>query len=100
MMKKLKVLEKHVRLKLRTMLKLKGWFVFYNLQTMGAYKGLSDLVAVKRGIVIWIEVKKPGGRQATHQIKFQRDIEAAGGYYFCADSWSAVDAYLKEHGWD
>jgi len=89
-----KVLERHVRLKLQTLLKVKGWFVYYNLQTMGSYVGLSDLTIVKDGVVVWLEIKKPGGKQSPKQIIFQKNIEAAGGNYFVADDWAPLEKYL------
>jgi len=102
-MAKIKVLEKHVRKKIVTMLQIKRWYVYWNLQGLGCKTGLSDLVAVKNGIVIWIEVKKPGGKQSPGQITFEADITGAGGNYVCAASWDAVDNYiegLKKQGFD
>lgn len=62
-------------------LRLNGWFVYYNLQGLGCYPGLPDLVATKAGRTIHIELKRPGGKQRPHQREFQRRLEEAGGTY-------------------
>ncbi len=73
--------ESEVRRAVRDYLRLKGWFVFHNLQGLGCYPGLADLTAVKAGRVVYVELKRPGGRQRKAQRRFQQDLEAAGGEY-------------------
>ena len=58
-----------------------GWFNFHVLQGMGAYKGVPDRIAIKNGIVLFIEVKQPKGKQSDNQIGFEKDIWQAGGHY-------------------
>ena len=76
--------ETEIRGQLREFLEWQGWFVFYHLQGLGSYPGLPDLQAVKGGRTLYIEVKRPGGRQSTRQLKFQQELEAAGGTYVLA----------------
>lgn len=76
-----KLKEKDIRNQIQDYLRWQGWFVFYNLQGLGCYPGLSDLVAVKDGRVIFLEIKTPRGRQSKKQKEFQRDLEEAGGEY-------------------
>jgi len=76
--------ESDIRRQIQDYLRWTGWFVYYNLQGLGSYPGLSDLVAIKGGQVVHIEVKVPGGRQSEKQKKFQEDLEAAGGEYILA----------------
>ncbi len=84
---KAKMTETDIRRQLRDYLKMKGWFVYHNLAGLGSYAGLSDLVAVKDGRVVHIEVKRPGtGKQSDNQVKFQSDLESAGGEYVIARS--------------
>ena len=45
--------ESEVCRQIQDYLKWQGWFVFYLLQGLGSYPGLSDLVAVKGG---WVAV--------------------------------------------
>jgi len=48
---------------------------------MGAYKGIPDIIAIKNGRTLYIEVKRLGGKQSDHQILFQSNIWAKGGHY-------------------
>jgi Holliday junction resolvase len=81
-----KISETDIRRMLVSYMRVKGWFVYHNLAGLGCYPGLSDLVAVKDGRVIHIEVKKPGGRQSEKQKQFQDDLESHGGEYLIAMS--------------
>jgi len=83
-MKPVRVKESDIRRQIQEYLRWNGWFVYYNLQGLGCYPGLSDLVAVKKGKVVHIEIKRPSGRQSERQKKFQRKLEAAGGEYVLA----------------
>ncbi len=77
----MKITETDIRRQVQYYLRLKGWFVFYNLQGLGSYRGISDLIAVRDGRVLFIELKTARGRQSDHQKKFQADLEHAGGEY-------------------
>ena len=84
---KAKVSETDIRRMLVDYMRMKGWFVYHNLAGIGTYPGLSDLVAVKNGRVIHVEVKKPGtGRQSEKQEVFQYNLESHGGEYLIARS--------------
>ena len=85
--------ESEIRAQVQDYLRWKGWFVFYLLQGLGCYPGLSDLVAVKNGRVVFIELKTTRGRQSEYQRKFQADMEAAGGEYVLC---RGVDDLRKE----
>ncbi len=76
--------EKDIRKQIQDYLRWTGWFVYYNLAGLGSYPGLSDLVAVRGGRTVHIEVKAPKGVQSDRQRRFQQDIEAAGGTYILA----------------
>ena len=75
------VTETEIRKQVRDYLRIHKWFCFHVLQGLGAYKGISDLIAVKNGRVLFIELKTPRGQQSKYQRKFQADLEAAGGEY-------------------
>ncbi len=70
--------ESEIRAQVKEFLEWQGWFVFYYLQGLGSYPGLPDLQDVKGGRTIYIEIKRPGGRQSAKQKKFQQDLKAAG----------------------
>ncbi|GAI94549.1 unnamed protein product [marine sediment metagenome] len=78
---KIRITENNVKRLVKDYLDIKGYFHFPITQGLGAYKGIPDRIAVKNGKTIYIEVKKPGGKQSEHQIKFQVDLERAGGEY-------------------
>jgi hypothetical protein len=55
-----------------------------------AMRGVPDIIVVKDGKFIGIEVKQPKGRQSPEQTAFQQQCEAAGGQYFIARSLDDV----------
>ena len=77
-------------------LRIKGWLVMHMLQGLGSYAGLSDLVAIKRGRVVWIEVKTPKGILSDRQKKFRKEITEAGGEYIISRSLDDIMAWEKE----
>lgn len=80
-MSKLKLTEADIRRQVRDYLQIKGWFCFHVLQGLGAYRGISDLIAAKDGRVIFVELKTATGRQSEHQKRFEADLTSAGGEY-------------------
>lgn len=81
-MKGIEITEKDVRRVCKDYLLVKGWFVFHLLQGLGCYPGLTDMVAIKEGRVLFIELKRPGrSKQSKNQILFQADINRVGGEY-------------------
>ncbi len=62
-------------------LRLKGWFVFPIMQGALAYRGISDLIAIKQGRVLFVELKTAHGVLSDYQKKFQEDITTHGGEY-------------------
>ena len=80
-MSKPKVTEADIRRQVRDYLRVKGWFVFHILQGLGCYLGITDLIAVRDGRIVFIELKTKTGKQSDYQKQFQADLEAAGGEY-------------------
>lgn len=76
-----KATETQIRQQVRDYLRIRGWLCVHLLQGLGCYRGLSDLIAVKGGRVLFIELKTARGRQSDHQKKFQADLEYHGGEY-------------------
>jgi len=75
----IKILESDIKKQIKEYLKWNGWFCFHILAGMGMYKGIPDLIAIKNGILLFIEVKQAKGRQSLYQKKFQENIELYGG---------------------
>lgn len=82
----LKLKESQIQRAIKDYLQYTGWFVFKIQQGALSYKGIADLCAVKNGRTLWIEVKKPKGKQSEYQVQFQADIEEHGGEYMIARS--------------
>lgn len=64
------------------------------LVTMGLRSGVSDLVVLLPGRVIFIEVKDEKGKQSPAQIKFQQKVENLFFEYYLVRSVNAVSAIL------
>ena len=88
--------EKDIRRQIQDYLRWTGWTVFYHLQGLGSYRGMSDLQALKDGRAVFIEVKTAGGRQSEHQKKFQRLVENAGLEYVLARGIEDVEHLAGE----
>jgi hypothetical protein len=73
--------ETDVKRAVKAYLEAFGWFVYHNLQGIGCYRGLADLVAIRRGRHVYVECKSYRGRQSDWQRDFQTKLEAAGGEY-------------------
>lgn len=73
--------EKEIQNEIRRYLQIRGWYVIRIQQGMGAHKGLSDLIAVKSGRVVFAEIKTPRGRLSEYQERFREEIAAHGGEY-------------------
>lgn len=80
----LPVKEKDIQKAIKDYLKLKDWMVIKIHQSLGSYKGIADLYALKNGRSVWIEVKTPGGRQSIDQVAFEQEIKRHGGEYIIA----------------
>lgn len=90
-----KIKESVIQTHIKRYLQYKGWFVFKNHQSLGSYKGVSDLTAIKNGVVLWIEVKTEKGKLSEDQNRFRDDMIHAGGNYFVARSIDDVVDILK-----
>ncbi|MFH2042415.1 MAG: VRR-NUC domain-containing protein [Acidobacteriota bacterium] len=64
-------------------LEYRGWFVYRNHQSLGSYPGIPDLTALKNGRVVWIEVKRPGGKISEPQASFANNIQGQECEWFC-----------------
>jgi hypothetical protein len=72
-----------------------GWYTFHLQQSLGCHPGIADRYAIKDGVSVWIEFKKPGGRQSDYQKLFQAEVKRHGGVYILAKSVEDVIEGLK-----
>ena len=87
-----------VKNEVKDWLNIKGWFNFPILQGLGSYKGISDKIAVKDGIVLFIETKSEKGKLTPDEEQFMRDIVEHGGHHIIARGYEDIENYLKAIG--
>ena len=93
----MKISEKHIQKAILDYLAFKK--IFHYRQNSGAFKtesggymrtasvsGLPDIVAIKDGIYIGLEVKTATGIQSKEQREIQNRVTEAGGLYFVVRS--------------
>lgn len=51
------------------------------LKRMGVVAGVSDLIVVRRGLSLFVEIKAEGGRQSESQRAFEQRVLEAGAAY-------------------
>ena len=79
---------------IREYLALKKVFCFPVRQGAFAYKGISDLIAVKDGIIYAIEVKIGKDILSDSQRMFFQDVLNAGGWIIVAHSLDDIITWL------
>jgi len=63
-----------------------------------SYPGLPDRIAVKNGVVLFIEIKAPKGKLSEAQAWFGECIHAEDCYYIVARGYEDIEQYLNERG--
>lgn len=84
-----------IRRSITKALRENGWAVFYIFQGLGSYKGISDLIAIKDGTTVFIEVKTEIGRQSDYQKNFEMVCRAHGCTYILARSVDDIEELLN-----
>lgn len=70
------------------------------LKAEGVKTGVSDLcLPVKRGEYsgLYIEMKKPGGKETDEQKEFGAFVQSQGFGYVCCDNWEKAVQVLQEY---
>jgi hypothetical protein len=81
----------------RQYLGFKGYRVYNIASGAFAHKGISDLIALKDGRTLFIEIKAPKGKQSVYQAQFQEEVEGAGCIYLLVNNFD-VFMELMESG--
>jgi hypothetical protein len=68
------------------------------LKRLGAKAGMPDIGIIHRGRIMFLEVKRFGGRQSPEQIATMHEIWDAGGVYVCAYGLDHCIAVLETWG--
>jgi hypothetical protein len=76
--------ESYIRKQVKDYLEWCKWFVFPIRQHLGCYPGLPDLIAIRDGRVLCIEIKTEKGKLSGCQEVFKINWEEHGGEYIVA----------------
>ena len=93
--RKVKITEKSVMLECTTRLAYSGWRCLRVPPSIYASKGWCDVIAIRKGVVLFIEFKGPTGKQSLTQQVFQQLIEDAGGNYVLVRSWADMENAIE-----
>lgn len=75
-----------------------GWFIFpVSQRGYHCYAGISDYIALKNGVVLFIEVKTGTGKLSLSQKEFGVNVTDKGGHYVLARSWQDVSEYIRQY---
>jgi hypothetical protein len=80
MMKK-KNLHTQIKNAVKEFLQWHKWYVVEIANGPFGTKGVSDLIAVRRGATCFIEIKTPTGELSPHQLIFRSEISGHGNWY-------------------
>lgn len=94
--KEIRITESDIQRQIKEFLQWHGWFVVKIHQSLGSYKGIADLYALKDGQHVWIEVKTPKGQLSEYQVKFMGDVVKHGGRYIVAKGIEDVEYLCKK----
>jgi Holliday junction resolvase len=88
--------ESQIQTDIKDYLTWSGWFVF-KIHQQGKYcfRGITDLIAIKNGLTIYVEIKTPKGRLSDDQISFMENIKNHGGIHIVARSLDDIRENLK-----
>ena len=70
-----------------------GWYVMRIQQSLGCHKGISDLIAIKNGITMFVETKSPKwrGKLNPDQVEFKKQVEEHGSIFVLIDRMEQVE---------
>jgi hypothetical protein len=78
------------------------WFIFPNVEGKSksgrvSYPGITDLTAIKGGVILWIEIKVDKDELRPAQEKFRDNIIAKGGHWIeCRDGMNNLVSYIEK----
>ena len=89
--------EKQIQTDIQEYLRYSGWFCFkIHQQGKFCYRGITDLIAIKDGLTIYVEVKAEKAKLAADQMKFMDDVKDHGGVHIVARSIDDVRNVIKK----
>ena len=93
----LQLLEKDILRLCIDYLKVNRWMVLnFSRHEDPDIAGVADIYALRKGRGIWIEFKRPKGKQQENQIKFEDGIKGHGGEYIVIKSLDQLMNFLQD----
>jgi hypothetical protein len=83
----------------RTIREFLQWNHWYVAMVQGGpfgTPGISDLIAVRGGRTLFLEVKTPTGTLSAAQIEFGGEVKTQGGEYYVVRSIEDVEKIIKD----
>jgi Holliday junction resolvase len=91
------ILEADVKRSLKRYLKARGWLVTTNVQQgFGCVRGRPDLEALKKGITIYIECKRPGEKPTPAQREYLMMLKSYGAICLVISSGDEIVRDIDE----
>ena len=87
--------EKDIKSQVKDYLAIKGLFNFPILQGIGAYRGIPDRVLHFKGKVVYLEIKKLGGKLSKYQEEFGEQCALDGIDYFVVRSIEDLQGMIE-----
>ena len=87
--------ETDLKQQLKDYLSVKGIFNYHLLQGIGSYKGIPDRILHYGGRVIYLEIKKPGGKLSKYQVVFEQQCCLDDIRYVVVHSLEELQEALK-----
>ncbi len=87
--------ENDIKAQVKDLLAIKGIFNYPLLQGMASYPGLPDRVMHYQGKVVYLEIKRPGGKLSKYQEKFRDQCRADGIPYWVVVDIEELDAVMQ-----
>ena len=75
-----------------------GYMAMKDLLLTGLLSGVSDIIVVLKGEVLFIEVKNHKGKQSANQIKFQKQVENLGFNYYLLRDFKTFKEIIENYG--
>jgi hypothetical protein len=88
--------ENDIKRQIKEYLDLRGWWNFPILQSLGAYPGLPDRIAIRDGRILFLEIKRPKGKLSEHQKKFQENMKRENAEYYVIHNLEELMKLLEE----
>ena len=91
--------EGEVKSAVKDALQKAGWYEWtvnqFNKRGYRVKSGISDLIAIREGRVLFLEIKAGNGKQRPAQAVFQAEIQAHGGEYYVIRSVDELIAIIE-----